>query len=126
MPKTVLKWIILSIIVAIIGVVWLVPPYFGHIDTKLQRAKSDIDILSQALELYKKDHGTFPDTIQGLSVLIAPEGNTYLDNLPTDPWGNEYLYQYPGVHNISGFDLSSRGPSANNASYVSNWKAKED
>jgi general secretion pathway protein G len=120
--KTVLKWIILSIIVAIIGVVLLVPPYFGHIDTKLERAKSDIDIISQALELYKRDHGTFPDTIQGLSVLIAPEGNTYLDNLPTDPWGNEYLYQYPGVHNITGYDLSSRGSNATNASEVNNWK----
>ena len=29
--------------------------------------------------------------------------------VPKDPWGNEYLYLYPGVNNKDSFDLSSYG-----------------
>jgi len=25
------------------------------------------------------------------------------------PWGNEYIYVCPGIHNTDGFDLSSAG-----------------
>lgn len=126
MSKTTLKWIILAILVAVIVVVVLAPPYFGHVDTKLERAKSDIDIISRALELYRNDHGSYPDTTQGLHVLIEPEGNAYLDYLPIDPWGSEYQYQYPGVHNITSYDLSSRGPNATDISEgedhrIGNW-----
>jgi general secretion pathway protein G len=33
----------------------------------------------------------------------------YLDKLPQDPWGNYYLYVYPGKHNPAGYDLYSAG-----------------
>lgn len=127
MSKTALKWLILSIMLVVIGIVVLAPPYFGHVDTKLKRAKSDIEIISRALELYQKNHGSYPDTTKGLHVLVEPGDNAYLDYLPVDPWGNEYQYQYPGVHNITSYDLSSRGPSATNANAggeyrIGNWQ----
>jgi general secretion pathway protein G len=35
----------------------------------------------------------------------------YLDSnqLPVDPWGNPYIYYFPGKHNASGYDLLSAG-----------------
>ena len=30
--------------------------------------------------------------------------------LPLDPWGNPYVYYYPGKHNPSSYDLLSIGP----------------
>jgi hypothetical protein len=30
--------------------------------------------------------------------------------LPKDPWGNPYIYYYPGKHNPTGYDLLSVGP----------------
>ena len=31
-------------------------------------------------------------------------------NLPIDPWGDQYIYEYPGKHNPKRYDLSSAGP----------------
>jgi general secretion pathway protein G len=103
-------WVLVSIAVSITSVILFTPLYFGHTDTKLARAKSDIDIISKALEMYRNDHGTYPTTTQGLSILIDQKSKTYLDSLPFDPWGNEYQYHFPGVHNLDGYDLSSHGP----------------
>ena len=38
-----------------------------------------------------------------------------LDKLPMDPWGNAYVYYYPGKHNPSGYDLLSIGPDGRKA-----------
>jgi general secretion pathway protein G len=48
----------------------------------------------------------------------------YLEkNIPLDPWGNEYVYQYPGRHNLNGFDLMSNGPDsrAGTEDDITNW-----
>jgi len=78
------------------------------------------DGLEQALELYYLDNGTYPSTEQGLRALIEmPQTGDIPENWkaggylakakePKDPWGNEYVYVSPGVHN-SDFDLFSLG-----------------
>ena len=68
-----------------------------------------------ALEMYKLDVGRFPSNEDGLRALVVQPGNArgwngpYLkkDELPMDPWGNEYLYRFPGQG--SDFDLMSYG-----------------
>jgi general secretion pathway protein G len=52
------------------------------------------------LELYKLDKFGYPDSKQGLEVLVGP----YLNTLPKDPWGKQYLYLNVAVEkrNISG------------------------
>jgi len=84
-------------------------------------AKADIEAnLSIVLDLYELDNGQYPTTEQGLAALIkkpdsSPIPNNwngpYLKkkNIPTDPWGKEYLYVYPGIENMENFDLSSYG-----------------
>ena len=34
----------------------------------------------------------------------------YLDQIPKDPWNNDYIYDCPGKHNPSSYDISSLGP----------------
>lgn len=84
------------------------------------KAKADIEAnLSLALNLYELDTGTYPTTLQGLSALIE---KPTIEPAPTnwngpyikmsdfiDPWGNEYIYICPGIHNKDGFDLYSKG-----------------
>ena len=45
---------------------------------------------------------------------IQPESlkrGPYLQKgIPLDPWGNDYVYEYPGRYNIDGYDLMSMGP----------------
>jgi len=89
-------------------------------DAKVTKAKIEISNMEQALELYYLDNGMYPTTEQGLSALIEkpdtgeiPEGwkeGGYLNKkkLPVDPWGNEYVYVSPGMHNQD-FDLFSLG-----------------
>lgn len=66
-------------------------------------AKSDIATLQSALETYKTDTGSYPTTSLGLQALINRPSDVsswkgpYVDRstIPTDPWGNQYLYEWP-------------------------------
>ena len=89
-------------------------------DARANRAKVDIQTLSNALEQYKLDNKDYPSSEQGLQALIEkptspPEppnwSERYLKskNLPKDPWNREYNYQYPGDHNTDGFDVWTLG-----------------
>lgn len=79
----------------------------------MERAKSDVqNIASQGVDAYKVMKGRFPTTEEGLGVLIK-EGFLKANNdkgSMTDPWGNEYVYLYPGQKNADGYDVKSKGP----------------
>jgi general secretion pathway protein G len=82
-------------------------------------ARTDIDgSLRTALNLYELDNGTFPTTEQGLGALFQkPSGEPvphrwrqYLEKAPPkDPWGRDYIYRHPGLHNTTGYDLTCLG-----------------
>ena len=72
-------------------------------DAKRAKAASDIAVLSSLLSQYKIDTDTYPTTEEGLNALrVAPSGvNNWKGpysgkELPTDPWGQEYVYESPG------------------------------
>lgn len=78
------------------------------------KAKADIQSIQTALALFKTDTGRFPTTAEGLSALVSDPGirgynkDGYLDKIPTDPWGNTYLYLCPGLQSKD-YDLLSLG-----------------
>jgi len=82
-------------------------------------AKSQIEILSLALNSYRMDNDEYPTTAQGLTALrlkptIAPlpknwRGPYLTRELGDDPWGLPYVYEAPGSHNPNTFDLYSLG-----------------
>lgn len=89
-------------------------------EARAMKARLDIKSLENALKLFKLDNAFYPSTDQGLRALVeqpaagrpAPnwrEGG-YLEKaaIPKDPWGNEFLYLSPGVHNPD-FDIWSYG-----------------
>ena len=80
------------------------------------KAKGDIRILENALELYRLDLFDYPEQEAGLEALAnAPSGvdtaryqpGGYIKTLPTDPWGNPYVYNYPG--DLAVYDIISYG-----------------
>jgi len=99
----------IMVVVVILGVLaaLVVPSVIDRIvDARIQAAKSDIRTIESALSLYKIDNYKYPTTEQGLIALIerpsasdAPNWNVegYLKKLPTDPWGNQYLYTNDGT-----------------------------
>ena len=96
----------LLVVLAILGLLaGLVGPqivrYFGT--AKSEAAKLQIQMLSQALELYRLDIGRYPSQGEGLRALVAvPTGvarwnGPYLrGNLPNDPWERPFIYRVPG------------------------------
>ncbi len=73
-------------------------------DARVKTTKSQIKLIENALDLYKLDNYTYPTTEQGLEALVkkpssSPEPKNYKsggylkgNNVPTDSWGNEFLY----------------------------------
>jgi len=97
-----------------------ITPRIGHSHyARRTAAKADIcGGIKTALDAFKADTGTYPEGSNGLLELVQhPNGTTnwhgpYFDppKWPVDPWGHKYIYEYPGKHNPSGYDLSSAGP----------------
>jgi general secretion pathway protein G len=57
-------------------------------------AKAQIEAFAGALQTYHIEKGRFPSNEEGLGA-IRP----YLaKDIPNDPWGNPYVYKYPGDH----------------------------
>ena len=90
-------------------------------------AKTDISNIGSALELYKMDSGYYPSNEQGIQVLINnKQKNSYIDNIPDDPWGRPYQYRYPGKNNKDSFDLWSPGADGEDGTPddITNWQNK--
>jgi general secretion pathway protein G len=82
-----------------------------------EKARADVALLGQAVEMYRIDNMTYPRTEDGLQALVAPPATLarpdryrsggYLQRLPADPWGTAYQYAFPGSK--SRFDIYSFG-----------------
>lgn len=81
----------------------------------VQKARTDIATLEQALDAYRLDMRSYPTLEQGLTALTERPSNVngnyreggYVRRLPEDPWGNPYQYVYPGDNGL--FDVFSLG-----------------
>ena len=103
--------IVLGLLVGLVG-----PRLFGRVgQSKQATAKAQIELLGAALDQYRLDIGSYPQTAQGLEALQANPGSVtnwngpYLKkSVPRDPWGNAYKYRCcPGQH--GDYDLWSEG-----------------
>jgi general secretion pathway protein G len=82
-----------------------------------EKARTDVSLLEQAIDTYRLENLSYPRTEDGLPALLKPPASLsrperyraggYIRRLPTDPWGNAYLYRFPGVHGP--FDVYSLG-----------------
>ena len=126
---------ILLVVMIIAMIAGLVAPQLAGKgrDAQIKKAIADIDGgLAMALELYELDNGTFP---QKLDDLITDPGSAkrwkgpYIKKriIPKDPWGNEYIFAFPGSENAGSYDLSSAGPDGQPGTDddIANWKEHE-
>ena len=101
---------IIGLLAALVG-----PRLFGHVSSAKQKtAKAQIELFGTALDAYRLDVGTYPTTEEGLKALREKASGAdgwkgpYLPKeIPTDPWGNAYVYKSPGEH--GDYDLMSYG-----------------
>ncbi len=85
---------------------------------RITAARTQISQLEVALDAFEIDVGRYPTTAEGLRALVDKPASdsegwqqAYLKrDVPRDPWGNEYVYRFPGQYNLDGYDLHSNGP----------------
>jgi general secretion pathway protein G len=115
---TLIELLVTIAIIATLAAI-VAPSLFGNIgEARRGTAKSQIQILSLALDSYRLDNDSFPTTQQGLEALRSvpsadPPPNwkgPYLRQLvPLDPWGRPYVYTSPGLSNPNAYDLYTLG-----------------
>ena len=117
------------LVVTIIGILaaLVIPKIVGRSEqARVTAAHADIASIKTALDAFEVDNGFYPKSLQDL---LTQPNNTpnwhgpYLDKIPQDPWGHNYIYTYPGRHNAGSFDLLSVGPDGKQGTSddINNW-----
>ena len=122
----------LLLVLVILGVLALVvvPKFAGRSEeARKTAARTDISMLEGQIDIFEQDCGRFPSNDEGLAALVTAPPNApkwkgpYIKRgVPKDPWGNEYVYRYPGTHNVNSYDLYSLGPDGREGGDdIDNW-----
>jgi general secretion pathway protein G len=95
----------IMVVVFIVGllVTIVAPRILGRTDeARTTKVRADLASITQALNLYRLDNGTYPTTEQGIEALVerpsrppvpkAWRSDGYLTRVPLDSWGNPYVY----------------------------------
>ncbi|HEX9485259.1 MAG TPA: type II secretion system major pseudopilin GspG [Gemmatimonadaceae bacterium] len=110
--------VVIAIIATLASIV--APQIFSNVgEARRNAAKSQLQILSLALDSYRLDNDAFPTTTQGLDALRMPpqqgdavsnwRGPYLRQTIPLDPWGRPYVYVSPGISNPTSYDLYTLG-----------------
>lgn len=115
---TLVELMVVIVIIGLLATVVVINVLPSQDRAMVEKARADINTMSNALMLYKVHNLSFPNTDQGLQALVeAPSGlanparyqpGGYIQNLPADPWGNAYRYRFPGERGQQ-FDIYSTG-----------------
>lgn len=102
----------IMVVLVIIGVMaaLIAPRFVERADeAKVSATRVQMQNIAQALKLYRLQQGSYPASGAGLAALVTAgkNGSRYLDALPRDAWGHEFIYLSPGVH--GDFDILSYG-----------------
>ena len=131
----------LMVVIVILGILATVVAI--NVSPILQRAnfekiRADMANTNKALEIYKFNELSYPTTSQGLDALVKPHSELknpflypeggYISSIPKDPWGREYIYEYPSRRSLK-YDLYTLGADgieggSGEDSDVGNWMQK--
>ncbi len=110
----------LLLVLVILGILaaLVLPKFTGRTEqARITAAQTQIATFGTALDAYEVDTGSYPRGQDGLVQLIAQPADVtgwrgpYLkSDIPLDPWGHAYIYEFPGKVNPSGYDIRSMGP----------------
>lgn len=108
-------------------------------DARVKKVYADFKSIETALKIYRLDNYVYPSTEQSLLALVEPstldpeprnfKNEGYLEDVPIDPWGNEYLYLSPGERGtIDIYSLGADGISGGEGQNadIGNWKSTDE
>jgi general secretion pathway protein G len=117
---TLIEMMVVIFIIGLITAIVAINVLPSQDTARAEKARADIRLLEQALELYRLDRARYPSIDEGLEALAAPPANEggavpvrqepYVRRLPNDPWNRPYQYVVPGRNGP--YDLYSLGADA--------------
>lgn len=115
---TLVELMVVIVIIGLLATVVVINVLPSQDRAMVEKARADVQTLSNALMLYKTHNLSFPTTDQGLQALVKAPDNLrnparyqpggYIQSLPADPWDNPYRYRFPGERGAQ-FDIYSTG-----------------
>jgi general secretion pathway protein G len=130
---TLVEMLLVLVILAVLAAI-VIPKFAGRSQqAKESAAKTQIAGFETALDMMEADTGAYPKGSNGLDALVNPpsgaqgwKGPYLKKGIPLDPWGNPYVYNYPGKYNPDGYDLISPGPDgrAGTEDDIANYEAR--
>ena len=128
---TLIELLLVLVILGILAAI-VVPKFAGRTEqARTTAAQSQISTFGTALDSFEVDMGYYPRGKSGLHDLVEPprdaanwKGPYMKNDIPNDPWGNAYIYEYPGKRNAKSYDLMSMGPDGRvgGDDDISNWQ----
>ena len=132
---TLVELMVVIVIIGLLATVVIVNVLPTRDKAMQEKARADIALIEQGLEMYRLDTFTYPNADQGIAALrTAPAGlaqpdryrqGGYLKRLPDDPWGKPYQYANPGSHGaVDIYSLGADGApggTGDNAD-IGNWR----
>jgi len=110
---TLVEMMVVIVIIGLVTAIVVINVLPSQDTARIEKARADLRVIEQALELYRLDNSRYPAMEDGLDALtraVGPDGaarEAYIRRLPDDPWGRAYLYVIPGANGP--FDLISYG-----------------
>ena len=133
---TLIELLLVLVILGVLAAI-VVPKFSGRTEQARQTAaQTQIATFGTALDAFEVDNGYYPKGKNGLLELIQQPRNVqtwkgpYLkaeSGVPNDPWGRPYVYESPGKHNPSSYDLLSVGPDGRvgGDDDITNWQQQK-
>ena len=131
---TLIELLLVLVILGILAAI-VVPKFSGRTEqAKVTAATSQISTFGTALDAFEVDNGYFPKGKNGLNDLVQPprdapswKGPYMKSDIPNDPWGHPYIYECPGKHNPTSYDVMSMGPDgrAGSDDDITNWQQRK-
>jgi general secretion pathway protein G len=110
---TLVEMLLVLVILAVLAAI-VIPKFAGRTQqAKVAAAQTQIASFKTSIESFEVDTGSYPSNLNAL--VDAPNNardwkGPYLDKIPPDPWGNAYIYSYPGKIHPQSYDVTSMGP----------------
>ncbi|SFR76873.1 type II secretion system major pseudopilin GspG [Sphingomonas jatrophae] len=131
---TLIELMVVIVILGLLTTIVVINVLPSQDKARVEKAKADVALIEQGLEMYRLDNLDYPTDAQGLAALTSPPAGAqagryraggYIKRLPEDPWGRPYNYAKPGRHGT--FDVWSHGADGREGGEgddadVGNWK----
>jgi general secretion pathway protein G len=128
---TLIELLLVLVILGILAAI-VVPKFSGRTEqARVAAGQTQINTFGTVLDAFEVDNGYYPKGKNGLNDLVSQPRETpnwhgpYLDSIPLDPWNHPYVYECPGKHKPTSYDLMSMGPDGRvgGDDDINNWQA---